>query len=532
MNLRTAKAIVAGAATLVFMVATACTDTSVEPKSSISDSNVFNDPNSYQAFLAKLYAGLAVTGQQGPNGNADINGIDEGFSNYVRLYWESQELPTDEAVIAWNDVGLPELNKDIWTPGNGFISALYYRVYFQVQLINEFLRQTTDAKLADRGQSNIAPTIHTYRAEARFLRALSYWHGLDAFGGTIPLVTDAQPLSATPPAASSGTQVYDFIVSELTAIIPDLPAANASNYGRANQYAAQMVLANMYLNAAVYTGTPHYDLALAAAQAVIAGPYALDTIITVNVAGAGSFQSLRVFLADNNQSKEMIFPITSDGIHTETWGGTTFLIHAACGGSMNNNLYGVNGCWWGLRLKQQTYNLFAAGDRRRANFYTSGQTASVGNISDFTQGIAAPKYFNVDSAGAAGSNSTHPDTDFPMFRLAEAYLIYAEANAMGGGGSAATALGYINNLRTRAGMAVLAAAPIDTIRAERGRELYWEGHRRTDLVRWGLFTGSTYNWEWKGGTQAGGTLDPHLNLYPIPANELIANPNLTQNPGY
>ena len=220
MNLRTCKTLAAGVAALLFMAAAGCTDTAVEPKSTVSDANIFSDPSSYTAFIAKLYAGLAVTGQVGPNGNTDIQTPDEGFNQYMRVLWYSQEVPTDEAVLAWGDPGVPDLNRWNWGPSNYFIQTFYYRVYYQVQLANEFLRQTTDAKLAERGHTDasLVSMVHQYRAEARFLRALSYWHGIDAYGD-IPLVTDAQPLSATPPAQNTRQEVYDFIVSELTDII-------------------------------------------------------------------------------------------------------------------------------------------------------------------------------------------------------------------------------------------------------------------------------------------------------------------------
>ncbi len=231
-----------------------------------------------------------------------------------------------------------------------------------------------------------------------------------------------------------------------------------------------------------------------------------------------------------------------DGARTQTWGGTTFLVHAACGGSMNNNTYGINGCWWGLRLKPQAYYRYTAGEpagdtSRTSFFYTTGQDTAVTNISSFTEGIAAPKYTNATSTGGTGADGTFPDTDFPMFRLADAYLIYAEANLRGGGGVAATALGYVNTIRTRAygsaaGNILAPAMTLQFILDERSRELLWEGHRRTDLIRYGQYTGGTALWAWKGGTQAGVATSTNLNLYPIPLNILSANPNMTQNPGY
>lgn len=512
-------------ATLLTLGAAGCTDTTELPITTITDTNYFDDPSSYRAFLAKLYAGLAVSGQRGPAGNGDIQGIDEGFSQYLRLYWEAQELPTDEAVIAWGDVGLPEMNTQLWASSNSFVVSMYYRIAFQVSLANEFLRQTADAVLAERNVSpELAADIQLFRAEARFLRALSYWHGIDLFGN-IPLVTEADPIGATPPAQSTRQQLFDFVVSELNAIRPLLPLASPGTYGRATDAAASMLLAHIYLNAEVYTGTPHYAQALNAAQAVIAGPFTLDP----------SYRHL--FQADNNTSPEIIFPIIQDGLRTQTFGGTTFLVHASCGGTMNASDYGVDGCWFGLRLKPEAYNRFAPDDPRASYFWTDGQTVEVNSISNYGDGIPAPKFTNKTSTGVDGSNATHPDTDFPMFRLGDAYLIYAEAHLRGGGGDRGQALAYVNALRQRAygdtsGDITDPELTLQFILDERGRELLWEAHRRTDLVRYGLFTGGDYVWAWKGGAAAGTATESFRDLYPLPASELTTNPNLTQNPGY
>jgi hypothetical protein len=516
---------IAAAVTLLLLGGAGCTNLTVEPKSTVTEANVFTDVTSYRAFLAKIYAGLAVGGQQGGDGQTDIQGIDGGFSQYIRLYWEHEELPTDEAIIAWGDIGLPEMNYGTWAVDNSFVNAMYARIFFQVGLANEFLRQTTDAKLAERGQTSadFKATIATYRAEARFLRALSYWHGLDLFGN-IPLVTEADALGATPPQQAARADIYNFVVSELSAIQSQLPSPGAATYGRATGPAASMLLAKLYLNAAVYTGTANYAGALTAAQAVIGGPYTLDP----------SYQHL--FLADNNTSPEIIFAVPEDGLRTQTYGSTNFLIHASCGNQMNSNTYGIDGCWWGIRLKPQAYNNYTAGDGRTSVFFTTGQSVAVNSVGDFSNGIAAPKYRNVTSTGAVGSNPGFVDTDYPMFRLADAYLIYAEA-AVRTGTNLGQALTYVNALRQRAygntsGNITSGQLTADFILAERGRELLWEGHRRTDLVRYGLFTGGTYIWAWKGGVAAGQATPAKLNLYPIPSNELSANPNLKQNPGY
>ncbi len=512
------------------LAASACTDLLVEPKSSVTSGNVFTDASAYKSFLAKLYAGLAVSGQEGPSGDPDIQGIDEGFGQYVRGWWQMQELPTDEAVIGWGDTGLPEMNFGTWGDANQFVTATYYRIFFQIALANEFLRETTQSALSERGHQDIAE-IPQYRAEARFLRALSYWHGLD-FYRNIPLVTEDYEAGSPPPEQATPAQVYDFIVSELTDIRDDLPAVGAAEYGRADQGALAMLLAKVYMNAEVYGQGDHYSDAMTEVQRVIAGPYTLDD----------NYQDM--FLADNNTSPEFIFAVPFDGTNTQSWGGTCFIIHAGIGGSMDPANFGVDAAWWGMRVTQQFVNLFeggAGGPDGRALFYTTGQNLNVASYSNWNDGYAYTKYSNMTSGGVAGSHPTFPDTDFPMFRLADAYLMYAEINLRGGGGDANTALGYVNALRRRAyghpgvagpGDITLGEMTLPFILDERARELGWEGHRRNDLIRFGEFTGGNYIWAFKGGTAAGASTDSHLKLYPIPATELVSNPNLSQNAGY
>jgi len=530
MNLRTLKA-PAVAAAILFAAAAGCTDPTVAPKSTVTGANIWSDPNSYQEYMAKLYGGLILTSQTGPNENCDkcgdIKAIDEGTSEYLRLYWYMEELPTDEAVIGWGDPGVPELNTWKWSSSNTITVAMYYRVFFQAVLANEFLRQTTATVLA--GRSNVTPalktTIQQYRAEARFLRALAYWHGIDFFG-SIPLVTEADPIGGAPPKQVARDSIYRYIVSELLAIKDSLPPASAATYGRATPMAAHMLLANLYLNAGVYTGTPNYAGALTEAQTVIAsGQYSLNTTFHNN------------FTSDNNLSPEIIFAALQDGNHTQTWGGMTFLVHAGCGGSMQASWFGMDYCWGGYRMKQQASALFSAGDARGAFIYKTGQNDTVYTVGSFGDGYAGPKFTNLKSDGSPGSQLGMIDTDFPIFRLAEAYLIYAEA-AVRTNTNLTTALGYFNALRQRAygnataNIASAANMTTDTILAERGRELLFEGKRRTDLVRYGLFTGGTYLWAWKGNTMNGTSTNANYNLYAIPANELTANPNLKQNPGF
>jgi hypothetical protein len=324
--------------------------------------------------------------------------------------------------------------------------------------------------------------------------------------------------------------VFEFVESELLAIRPLLPAASkGSNYARASQAATDMILAKLYLNAEVYTGTARWADARTAAEAVIASTqHSIDP----------NFR--RMFLADNHTSPELIFTVPFDGIRTRTFGGTTYLVHAAIGNSMNAADYGVNGGWFGLRLRPEAVDRYEGGaggpDGRTSYFKTTDRTKTIASIGASDQGYAGPKYSNLTSTGARGSNEEFPDTDFPMFRLADAYLMYAEAVLQGGGGSRATALGYINELRQRAygntsGNIVDAQLTLPFILDERSRELLLEGHRRQDLIRFGQFT-DVGVWSWKGGVMAGMTTPSFRDLYPIPSNELSANPTVKQNTGY
>lgn len=497
-----------------------------------TSASVYNDFGNYKSILAKLYAGYAISGQQGPAGKPDLTGIDEGFSNYIRQYWQAQELCTDEAVISWNDGTLPDYHKMTWTSGNEFIKATYDRIYYEIAVCNEFIRETTDDKLGSRHISgaDLEEAKH-YRAEARFLRALAYWHALDLFGN-VPFAIEKDEVSASflPPQISRA-DLFTYIESELTAIENDLVDARQNEYGRADKAAAWTLLAKLYLNAEVYIQQQRYTEAITYCNKVIAAGYSL------------SDEYRKLFLADNHTSPELIFSITFDGIRTKTYGGMTYLVHAQVGGSMDASSFGINGGWSGLRTTSAFVGLFTditGNTDQRAMFHTSGQQLEIDDIFNFTHGYAIAKYRNITSAGVHGSDQTgdFPDTDYPMFRLADVYLMYAEAVLRGGaGGSTATALQYVNALRERAygntsGNITAAQLTLDLVLDERGRELFWEGHRRTDLIRFGRFTGGSYLWPWKGGIKEGKAVEDFRMLYPIPATDRTANPNLEQNDGY
>jgi hypothetical protein len=488
----------------------------------------------YEGLWAKLYAGLIVGGQGSGDGNADIQGIDGGFSNYSRLYWKLQELSTDEAIIAWNDGTIKDLHWQTWTPGNEFLAAMFARITYQVTLCNSFLRLSTDAELDANGipQGDRA-AIRSFRNEARFLRAYSYYHGMDLFG-TMPFTTEANAADGSElPAYRTRAELFAFIESELLAIENDMSAPAATQYGRAGQGAVWMTLSKLYLNAEVYTGTSRYDDVITFTNKVIAGGYNVNTAIPYR----------NSFLADNDSNgaqSEFIWTANYDGARTQTFGGTTFLSHAPVGGDMNAADYGLDSGWGGIRTTPQFVELFPGEENSldlRENFFTADQNKSIADVGRFKDGYAIVKFQNITSTGNPGVNPTFVSTDFPVFRLADAYLMYAEATLRGAaGGNTATAVGYINTLRTRAygntsGNITAGQLNLNFILDERARELHWEGHRRQDLIRFNRFT-SNGVWEWKGNVQSGTTTAPFRNLYPIPNTELRLNSNLIQNPGY
>ena len=497
-------------------------DLDVTPKDPniITSLTVYSTPAAYKEGLAKLYATFAVSGQQGPAGQADIAGIDEGFSNYLRQYWNAQELSTDEAVMAWNDASIKDFHWQTWAPNDVFIAAIYSRIMYTVALSNEYIRATTGKTDAD---------IVKYHAEARFLRALAYSHAIDMFGNP-PFVTEADVPGAFFPKQTTRAELFTYLETELKAIETELGAPRFE-YARADQAAAWTLLAKLYLNAKVYTGTERNADCVTYCKKVLASSYALAPKYANN------------FTADNNLSPEIILPITSDGKNTQTYGGMTYLVHAQIGGTMPPAQFGVGGGWGGIRTTKAFVNKFVDNSGKtdqRAMFWSAGQKLEITDIGQFTDGWAITKYSNLTSTGAAAPHA-HPDfvdTDYPLFRLADVYLMYAEGVVRGATtGDATSALGYVNALRARAygnasGNITAGQLTLDFLLDERSRELYWEGHRRTDLIRFGKFTGGNYLWPWKGNVAAGAATESYRDLYPIPSNDLGANPSLKQNAGY
>ncbi|MCX8481766.1 MAG: RagB/SusD family nutrient uptake outer membrane protein, partial [Sediminibacterium sp.] len=245
----------------IFLISfTACLK-EVSPTNDLTAEKVYINEAGYKSVLAKVYSSFATTGNKGPAGDditKDIKGIDEGFSDFFRLFWKAQELSTDEAVISWGDAGLQDFHQMNWSSSNPLITGLYYRIFYQITLCNELIRQSSPENLTKRGISSAdAAKIAVYVAEARFLRAFQYWVAMDLFGN-VPFATENDAIGSFTPIQKSRVEIFTYIESELKAIESLLVDAKQNEYGRADKAAAWALLARLYLNAEVYTGTPKY----------------------------------------------------------------------------------------------------------------------------------------------------------------------------------------------------------------------------------------------------------------------------------
>ena len=504
------------------------------PTNDVTSSEVFTTPAGYKQALAKVYGSMAMIGSSGPGANSDIPSTilsDAGSSDFFRQFWYLQCLSTDEAGWTYHGntdpIGIHQMS---WSASSQTVAGSYYRSYYVITLCNNFITESTDDKISSRGISGAdADDIRHYRAEARLIRAFHYWVLMDLFGN-VPFVDENYVIgSGTLPQQMKRTDLFNYIESELKAIDGDLVPAKGNEYGRVDQAAAWSLLARLYLNSEVYTGTAHYADAITYCNKVIGAGYTLHN----------NYKEL--MLADNNlNTDEFIWAIAYDATSTQNYGGTTVLVHGPCGVTKDSS--GVNGTWNCIRMTQQFVNLFDEKDIR-GQFWTSTQQKNMDALLDApTNGYSSTKFRNKTRSGGpaphADAVGDFSDVDMPVFRLAEIYLIYAEAVLRGGtGGDNATALSYLQALANRARNGDASSAgsvelSLDYVLNERGRELFWEGFRRTDLIRFGEFTTNKYLWAWKGGVQSGTAVDGKYNLYPIPSTDLSSNPNLVQNPGY
>ncbi|MCR5181154.1 MAG: RagB/SusD family nutrient uptake outer membrane protein [Bacteroidaceae bacterium] len=493
----------------------------------------------------KCYANLGIAGNSSGDENCDIENLNGGMSGFIRQMWNANELTTDEAICWWGDDGIPEYDYNTYGPEHPMLRGLYYRIYFGISICNQYLAECSDIDA-------------TKTAEVRFLRALYYYYLLDMWGNVSFTTKVGDPGTQLPRA-----ELYAWLEQELKEIEPSMatPKAKKSTddgYGRADQAAAWMLLARLYLNAEVYTGEAQWTLASQYAKKVMT-----ESGRSLNTTGQNGWTAYQMlFMGDNGESsaaQEAILPILQDGITTQSYTVTYFLMSSCFSDDMHpwfdDKTCGA-GSWSGNRARPEFLEVFfpgrsipqdadtrtirtAAGDER-AMFWTIKQSLDITENTAFKYGTAVTKYNTFYSSAADGSgqhDAGFPDTDFFLMRLAEAYLTYAEAEArLNNGNATGAAAKAINDLRSRANNTVQASAyDLQDILDEWAREFYFEGRRRTDLIRFGKFGGTNvdYVWQWKGGVYAGRNFSADRNLFAIPGDDVTAsNGAITQNKGY
>lgn len=526
------------AATLLSAV-TSCVDdldtVPIDKDDHVSEKVFGANIQAYEESLAKIYAGLVIGGNQGGDAEQDVVGIDGGSqASFIRVLWNMQELASDMAHCCWNDPGIPDFNHISWAASSPWIKGSYYRLFYQINLSNAFIRETAEGKLSERGCSaETIAKVKQYRAEARFMRALMYQYALDLYRN-VPFVDENSTVGSVRPQQIMKEDLFNYIESEMIACESDLsdPVVGWSDsYGHANKAAMWAALSRLYLNAETYVGQNRYSDCITYSKKVIDAGYELEPVYG------------DMFKADNDHSREMILPLRYEGEETMTWGGMTALL---CWGSAEyQEETNAQGAWQGVRAKSSLYRLFTRenafdSDSRRLMLRTESTTnIEITNEADFVNnGIPVTKYYNVNKDGSKpASNQAY--TDFPLFRLGEVYLNLAEAVLRGGQGASKTeALGLINDLRRRAYIDKLSSPisdsefTLDFMLDERGREMFFEAQRRTDLVRFGKYTGANYVWPWKGGVAEGKGVSDFYEIYPLPSDDIGSNENLKQNEGY
>ena len=502
---------------LSLVIFSACTDDlNTEPKVELSLEQLLQqDPNAITGIMSKLYGSFALSGPDGP-GSSDISD-DPGESPFLRGIINLQEFTADGMKNRWGDNGLDQLTTTSnWDENNKFFRYLYNRVYYTVPQCNNLLVVLKNVDV---------PNKESITSEVRFLRSLAYFYMIDCFGKGV-LVTEENVGVSTPLPEASRLDLFNFVEAELLDIEDKIVMTNA--YGRANKSVVRMLLAKLYLNAKVYTGTDRYTDALTYTKKVInEGGYTLATNFASN------------FTGDNNTSTEIIYPLIADPLISQSFGNTTYIVNGSLNdATMTLNTYGATQGWAGHRATKAWYGLFGnlgtSTDVRAGLFWTSGHTYEMTDYKEWTNGYPSIKFRNNDFQSAT-TPTDFSGTDFPLFRLADAYLMYAECVVRGAtGGTITEAVDYVNDIRLRANASIITPSDLDLdfIIDERGRELMLEGHRRTDLIRFGKFTGGSYLWPWKGNALNGTSIPATYNVFPIPLPALQANPNLSQNPGY
>ena len=541
--------------TAVLTCATSCiSDLDQYPQTETTSKDVYTSLANYESVLGKIYASMVTSGQGKGGDNKDMESVlnDGSGFDYMRMFWNLQECGTDEVASTWltgeQTTGLSYLS---WDANDAWVSDMYYRIYYNIALCNEFLRNANAASFT--GEDEVK--MKEYKAEVRFMRALFYYHALDLYRN-IPMVTENDPVGSFIPPRYTPQQTFDYIESELKDCVNDLLPASTCPYGQASQGAAYTLLAKLYLNSEVYTGVAKYAECKEACEQVMNMGYSLESDYS------------KLFNADNDKrTNEIIFALPVSATHTVSWGSSTYMVCGQLSMSNANQTpgdFGATSGWSEFRLRPEFVDKFeesdiysqgedAKGDVR-AKFFTNGQSKDVASMTDETTGYLSEKWSNKKDDGTDASNTANDgaETDYPLFRLSDVYLMYAECVARikgtswddwNGGTDASDpaviasrkkgAIYWINLVRERAGASDVWSsnfaddnALLQFILDERARELYHEGYRRTDLIRFGQFTTNKYIWQWKGGTHDGQAVDSKYNIYPIPNTELTANPNL------
>ena len=507
---------------LVFsIILTNCTnDLNTQPEAELSLEELLDrDPQAIEGILSRLYASFALSGPDGPE-SSDIPD-DAGESPFLRGIVNLQDFTADGMKNRWGDDGLDQLTTTSnWTSENKFFRYLYNRIYYTIPQANNLI-QILNAVDVDNEDVILS--------EVRFIRSLAYYYLIDAFGKGV-LATEENLGNTTALPEVNRQELFNYVESELLAIEPTLLDLN--EYGRATKVAAQMLLSKLYLNAEVYTGTAKWNEAATYVNKVINSGASLAT------------NYIMLFSGDNDSNgarSEIIFPLIADAATSQSYGNTTYIVNGSLSSeTLSPNDFGATQGWAGHRASKGWYRLFGnsetelqnSTDVRASLFWTQGHNFEMNDYREWTDGYPSTKFRNSNFSGASTS-SDFSNTDFPLFRLADAYLMYAELALRGAANTdVSTGLGYLNQVRNRSGASPLNSYSEDDVIDERGRELNLEGHRRSDLNRFGRFTGSTYIWPWKGGTAQGSSIPDTYSLFPIPTAALQSNRNLTQNSGY
>ena len=520
-----------------------------------------------EGLLAKQYATLGLTGQKGPAGSADLS-CDEGESGFIRTIFNLQELMTDETAWAYqNDNAIAPITNLSWNSGNDRVNWAYQRLIFDITLYNQFITEQSGNLSEDK------------IAEVRFLRALNYYYFLDLYRKAPFKDTFDNNL----PTEKSGKDLYEWLDKELTTIEPLMAEVGAYNtakdFGRADRGAAYALHARLALNSEVYTDgqVKDYQKAIHYCDEIInSGKYDLSRVPKNGYSG---YQQL--FMGDNDCNpeamQEIIFPIRQDGVKTESYAGTSYLINACNKAGMP---YASTSDPWSCLFARvdlvkkffpngdipmaakedipenatqekiiakdnekgiSTADVVAKAKDDRALFYmgVGGCDGKVRTlvpgeaINDFMNGASIVKWSNIHADGSVQHHQKFSDTDFPVFRLAEIYLTRAEAKyRLNGSQEGLADIQYVQGRANRPVDQQATSVDEKTLIDEWCREFYMEGRRRSDLVRFGLFTGSKYLWSFKGGVEKGSGIESFYDIYPIPGKEIQNNPNLHQNPKY